>query len=94
MSEDNIREFHIPEKPRAKGDNIRTSLAKAKKYDDLQAVIAKDLVSLEQARDEVQNDKTFILGYNKGHKAGALEVYDAAIYLLKNYLEQYTHESS
>lgn len=94
MSDDNIREFHIPEKPRAKGDNIRTSLSKAKKYDDLQAMIAKDLVSLEQARDEVQNDKTFILGYNKGYKAGTLDVYDVAIYLLKNYLEQYTHESS
>ena len=94
MSEDNIREFHIPEKPRAKGDNIRTSLSKAKKYDDLQAVIAKDLVSLEQARDVVQNDRFFKLGYNKGYKAGALDVYDAAIYLLKNYLEQYTHESS
>lgn len=94
MSDDNIREFHIPEKPRAKGDNIRTSLAKAKKYDDLQAMIAKDLVGLEQARDVVQNDRFFKLGYNKGYKAGALDVYDAAIYLLKNYLEQYTHESS
>ena len=94
MSDDNIREFHIPEKPRAKGDNIRTSLAKAKKYDDLQAKIAKDLVGLEQARDVVQNDRFFKLGYNKGYKAGALDVYDAAIYLLKNYLEQYTHESS
>lgn len=94
MSDANIREFYVPERPRAKGDNIRTSLSKAKKYDDLQAVIAKDLVSLEQARDEVQNDKTFIMGYNKGYKAGALDVYDVAIYLLKNYLEQYTHESS
>lgn len=90
---DNIREFHVPEKPRAKGDNIRTSLAKAKKYDSLQEQIKKDLEAMQKIHDEFVNDTSFKFGYHKGYKEGAQEVYELAIFVLSNYLEQPKHES-
>lgn len=90
---DNIREFHVPEKPRAKGDNIRTSLAKAKKYDILQEQIKKDLEAMQKCHDDLVNDTAFKFGYHKGYIKGALDVYQLAIFVLSNYLEQYTHES-
>lgn len=94
MSDDNIREFYVPERPRAKGDNIRTSLAKAKKYDDLQAKIKKDLAAMQQCREEFFTDNLFRIGYYKGYKKGALDAYDVAIFVLTSYLEREEHESS
>lgn len=94
MSDDNIREFYVPERPRAKGDNIRTSLAKAKKYDDLQAQIEKDLAAMKQCREEFFNDNLFKIGYHNGYKKGALDTYDVAIFVLTSYLERKDHESS
>ena len=94
MSDDNIRDFYIPERPRAKGDNIRTSLAKAKKYDELQAKIEKDLAAMQQCREEFFNDNLFKIRYHNGYKKGALDTYDIAIFVLTSYLERKEHESS
>lgn len=93
MSNNNIREFHVPEKPRANADSSKTVSIKAKKYDKLMELIEKDLRTMEHSRDDLLNSDKSLLPSKKGYRRGALDIYQIAIFLLSSYLEQHTHEN-
>lgn len=93
MSDNNIREFYVPEKPRANADSSKTVSIKAKKYDKLMELIEKDLKTMEHSRDDLINSDRPLLPSKKGYRRGALDIYQIAIFLLSSYLEQHTHEN-
>lgn len=84
----NIREFHIPEKPRAKGDSLKVAVDKAKKYDTLQTHIAQDIASMERDLKDFEASRgVFRIGYTNGYNDGLIATYKNMIEVLKNYLE-------
>ena len=91
MSDDNIRDFHVPEKPRAKTNSLRAASIKAKKYDSLIQLIEADLEAMRERRKEF-NDKSLPIGFHNGYQYGAAHTYDWIIKTLENYLEQSTYE--
>lgn len=65
MSDNNIREFYVPKKPRANADNSKTVSIKAKKYDKLMELIEKDLKTMEHSRDDLLNSDRSLLPSKK-----------------------------
>ena len=84
----NITEFHVPENPRARTDNLRVSIDKAKKYDDLQTHIAQNISSLEnELRALEESQGTLKIGYNNGFRDGSINVYQKFLGLLRYFQE-------
>ena len=83
----NIREFEIPEKPRAK-ESLKVSLDKARKYDTFQTNIAQDIASMERDLQDFEASRGgFRIGYTNGYNDGLIATYKNMIEVLKNYLE-------
>lgn len=83
----NIREFEIPEKPRAK-ESLKVTLDKARKYDKLQTYIAQDIASMERDLQDFEASRgVFRIGYTNGYNDGLIATYKNMIEVLKNYLE-------
>lgn len=80
MSDNNIREFYVPEKPRAKADSSKTVSIKAKKYDMLMELIEKDLKTMEHSRDDLLNsDKSLLPSKKRLQKRRTRHISDSYI---------------